>query len=309
MSSPSPVVVITGVSSGIGRATAERFTSLGCQVFGTVRNVAQAQAMAGVELVAMDVRDEASVNRAIHAVIAKAGRIDVLVNNAGVSVVGAVEETSIQEAVALIDTNVLGILRTVKAALPFMRAHRAGKVINISSVLGFLPAPYMGVYAASKHAVEGLSESLDHEVRQFGIRVMVVEPSFTRTQLGSNSPLTEVAIADYATERELVWKAVNRSIETGAGPETVVDAIVAAATGPWRMRRTPRGMASLLSKLRRFMPFGPVDASLRKAFGLRSDQPARRPEQPMGTLSANGACVRPPACFKRPVPTTRCPAR
>ena len=269
MSSKSPVVVITGVSSGIGRAAAERFKSLGYQVFGTVRNISNTQPISGVELVAMDVRDEDSVNRAIGAVATKAGRIDVLVNNAGISVVGAVEETSIQEAVALLDTNVLGIMRTVKAALPYMRAKRAGKVINISSVLGFLPAPYMGVYSASKHAVEGLSESLDHEVRQFGIRVMVVEPSFTRTALGSNSPLTEGAIADYAKERDLVWKAVNKSIETGPGPDKVVDAIVAAATKPWQMRHTPKGMASLLSKLRRFMPFGPVDASLRKSFGLR----------------------------------------
>lgn len=269
MSNKPTVIVITGVSSGIGRATAERFKSLGYQVFGTVRNASNHQPIVGVELVAMDVRNEDSVNRAISAIAAKTGRIDVLVNNAGVSVVGAVEETSIQEAMALLDTNVLGIMRTVKATLPYMRAKRAGKVINISSVLGFLPAPYMGVYSASKHAVEGLSESLDHEVRQFGIRVTVVEPSFTRTQLGSNSPIAEAAIGDYTPERDQAWKAVNKSIEKGPGPEGVVDAIVAAATGPWQMRRTPRGMASLLSKLRRFMPFGPVDASLRKSFGLR----------------------------------------
>jgi NAD(P)-dependent dehydrogenase (short-subunit alcohol dehydrogenase family) len=117
--------------------------------------------------------------------------------------------------------------------------------------------------------VEGLSESLDHEVRQFGIRVVVIEPSFTRTQLGSNSPLMVQPVADYAMERQQAWLAVNKSIETGPGPEGVVDAIVAAATGPWQMRRTPKGMASLRRKLRRFMPFGPVDASLRKSFGLR----------------------------------------
>lgn len=269
MRDKSPVVMITGVSSGIGRATAERFQALGYQVFGTVRHPAQAQPMAGVTLLSMDVRDEDSVQAAIREVIARSQRIDVLVNNAGISVVGAVEETSLDEAVALLDTNVLGILRTVKAALPHMRGRRAGRIINIGSVLGFLPAPYMGVYSAAKHAVEGLSESLDHEVRQFGIRVVVIEPAFTRTQLGSNSPLTVQAIADYATERQQVWQAVNKNIATGPGPEGVVDAIVAAATGPWRMRRTPKGMASLLSKLRRFMPFGPVDASLRKSFGLR----------------------------------------
>lgn len=269
MSDQSPVVLITGVSSGIGRATAKRFQYLGYQVFGTVRNAAQAQPIAGVTLLSMDVREEASVQAAMREVIARALRIDVLVNNAGVSLLGAVEETSLDEAMTLLDTNVLGILRTVKAALPHMRGQRAGRIVNIGSVLGFLPAPYMGAYSAAKHAVEGLSESLDHEVRQFGIRVVVIEPSFTRTQLGSNSPRTAQAIADYATERQLASQAVTQSIETGPGPKGVVDAIVAAATGPWQMRRTPKGKASLLSTLRRYMPFGPIDASLRKSFGLR----------------------------------------
>jgi NAD(P)-dependent dehydrogenase (short-subunit alcohol dehydrogenase family) len=265
----SPVVVITGVSSGIGRATAEKFSSLGYQVFGTVRKVASTPPIPGVVLVPMDVRDGVSVDAAIQSVMDSTGRIDILINNAGVSVVGAIEETSIEEAVALMDTNVLGIMRCVKATLPHMRAKRAGRIVNVSSVLGFLPAPYMGVYAASKHAVEGLSESLDHEVRQFGIRVSLVEPAFTKTSLGANSPLISAAITDYAKERGAVGKAINKSFETGPGPEGVVHAIVEAATQSWKMRRTPKGVASLLSKLRRFMPFGPVDASLRKSFGLR----------------------------------------
>lgn len=269
MKQVSSVVVVTGVSSGIGRVTAEKFASLGFRVFGTVRQMEKTQPITGVELIAMDVRENVSVQRGIQTIIEKAGQIDILVNNAGVSVVGAVEETSLEEALALFDTNVMGILRTVKATVPYMRVKRSGQIINISSVLGFLPAPYMGVYAASKHAVEGLSESLDHEVRQFGIRVMLVEPAFTRTNLGSNSPQTHGAIGDYANEREKVWKAVNKSIETGPGPDSVADVIVKAATEPWKMRRTPKGIASLLSMLRRFMPAGPVDSSLRKSFGLK----------------------------------------
>jgi NAD(P)-dependent dehydrogenase (short-subunit alcohol dehydrogenase family) len=269
MSMSSPVVVVTGVSSGIGRATAEKFSSLGYRVFGTVRKVASTQPMQGVTLVPMDVRDGASVTHAIESVVAEAGRIDILVNNAGVSVIGAIEETSVEEALALLDTNVLGIMRTVKAALPHMREQRAGRIINVSSVLGFLPAPYMGVYAASKHAVEGLSESLDHEVRQFGIRIALVEPSFTRTNLGANSPQVGSFITDYAKERSQVSESIDKSFATGPGPERVVQAIVEAATQRWQMRRTPKGTATLLSKLRRFMPFGPVDASLRKSFGLR----------------------------------------
>ena len=112
--------------------------------------------MTGVELVEVDVSQNASVQQAIQLIIAQAGRIDVLVNNAGVSLLGAVEETTIAEAAWLFDTNVLGTLRTVQAVLPKMRTQGSGRIVNISSALGFLPAPYMGLYAASKHAVEGL---------------------------------------------------------------------------------------------------------------------------------------------------------
>ncbi|WP_156397836.1 oxidoreductase [Duganella sp. Root336D2] len=264
----STVVVVTGVSSGIGRATAEKLARRGCRVFGTVRDIAGASPLAGVELVEMDVRSDTSVKQAFQQIVARAGRIDVLVNNAGVTIVGAVEETSITEAGALFDTNLFGILRTAQAVLPQMRLQRSGRIVNVSSVLGFLPAPYMGFYAASKHAVEGLSESLDHEVRQFGIRVALVEPGFTKTNLDLNSPHTASSIADYDRERSLATQAVAASVSGAPEPDAVADTIVQAALGPWRMRRVPSGQASLLSKLRRFMPAGPVDAGLRKTFGL-----------------------------------------
>lgn len=266
--SKSKVVVVTGVSSGIGRATAEKFARHGCEVLGTVRSIAKAPPLQGVKLIEMDVRDDASVQRGIQTIIDQAGRIDVLVNNAGTALLGAVEETSISEAESLMDTNVLGPLRTIKATLPHMRTQRSGRIINVSSVLGFLPAPYMGLYAASKHAVEGLSESLDHELRQFGIRVVLVEPAFTKTNLDTNSPQVASVIAAYAAERGLVVQTIAKSISHAPEADGVADTIVDAAFGPWRMRRPPSGKASLLSKLRRFMPSGPVDASLRKEFGL-----------------------------------------
>lgn len=262
------IVVVTGVSSGIGRAAAQQFALRGCKVFGTVRSLAKAPPVPGVELVEMDVRDDASVHHAMQAIVARAGRIDVLVNNAGVMLVGAVEETTVEEAGALFDTNLFGILRTARAVLPHMRTQRSGRIVNVSSVLGFLPAPYMGLYAASKHAVEGLSETLDHEVRQFGIRVTLVEPSFTRTSLDANAPHAQSHLPAYERERGLSAAAVAGSVNAAPQPDGVAQAIVDAALGPWRMRRTPAGQASLLSKLRRFMPAGPVDASLRKSFGL-----------------------------------------
>ncbi|UJB19644.1 MULTISPECIES: oxidoreductase [Lysobacter] len=266
--SNSKVVLVTGVSSGIGRATAIRFSEQGCRVFGTVRNIAKAQPIPGVELIEMDIRDEASVKNAVQAVTAKADRIDVLVNNAGVTLLGSTEETSIAEAQLLFDTNILGVLRATQAVLPHMRKQRSGRIVNVSSVLGFLPAPYMSLYSASKHAVEGMSETLDHEVRQFGIRVTLVEPSFTRTNLDLNAPHVASRIPAYDEERHLVLRAVQKNVQDAPEPDGVARTIVEAALGGWRMRRTPAGQASLLSKLRRFMPAGPVDTTLRKAFGL-----------------------------------------
>jgi len=267
MSSPQ-VVFVTGVSSGIGRATAIQFAQRGCTVFGSVRDARKAEPIPGVALVEMDVRDANSVKRAVDTIAGKAGRIDVLVNNAGGTMVGSVEETSVAEAQTLFDTNVFGILRTIQAVLPHMRQQRSGRIINVSSVLGFLPAPYMALYSASKHAVEGLSESLDHEVRGFGIRVVLVEPSYTKTNFDLNAPQAAQQIGAYDADRDRVSKAVVVSVQKAPAPDGVATTIVDAAMGSWAMRRTPKGEASLLRKLRRFMPAGPVDASLRKNFGL-----------------------------------------
>lgn len=266
--SNSKVVLITGVSSGIGRSTAMKFATQGCRVFGTVRNMGNAQAIPGVALIEMDIRDEASIERSIQAVIAQAKRIDVLVNSAGVTLLGATEETSIAEAQTLFDTNLFGLLRTIKAVLPHMRVQRSGRIVNVSSVLGFLPAPYMALYSASKHAVEGLSETLDHEVRQFGIRVALVEPSFTRTSLDLNAPQAASRIPDYGKELGVVSQAIRKNVQKAPEPDGVATTIVDAALGAWKMRHTPKGEASLLAKLRRFMPAGPVEKGLRKAFGL-----------------------------------------
>lgn len=268
MSDKSKVVVVTGVSSGIGRATAEMFFKKGCEVFGTVRCLEKAQPIPGVKLVEMDIRDENSVKHGIESIASQAKRIDVLVNSAGVTLLGATEETSVAEAQALFDTNVWGLLRTIKAVLPLMREQRSGRIVNVSSVLGFLPAPYMGLYSASKHAVEGLSETLDHEVRKFGIRISLVEPSFTKTNMDANAPQTSESISDYDADRKVVSEAILKNVHKAPTPEGVASTLVSAALGKWQMRHTPKGEASLLKRLRRFMPFGPVDAGLRKSFGL-----------------------------------------
>lgn len=262
------VVLITGVSSGIGAATALALAGAGYRVFGGARSPAKLAPIPGVEIVALDVRDEAQVRAAVAQIEEAAGSIDIVINNAGVSLVGPVEATSVAEARALFDTNVFGVLNVVQAVLPGMRQRQAGLIVNISSVLGFLPAPFMGLYASSKHALEGLSETLDHEVRDFGIRVMLVEPSFTNTKLDTNAARTSTQIAAYAEALDRSTRAVQDQVESAPSPESVAAAIVKALQAPHRLRQPADKRAKLLSTLRRFAPAKQVDKSLRGAFGL-----------------------------------------
>lgn len=216
MMATSKIVLVTGVSSGIGRVVAEQFARRGCEVFGTVRNLSTATPLPGVTLIEMDVRNNDSVRYAIAEIVNRTGRIDVLVNNAGVNMIGAVEETGIAEAMSLFETNLFGVMRTLQAVLPHMRKQRSGRIVNVSSVLGFLPAPYMGLYSASKHAIEGLSETLDHEVRQFGVRVTLVAPAYTKTSLETNSPRAKSTLTAYDRERNVVAAAVARATRVKA---------------------------------------------------------------------------------------------
>jgi short-subunit dehydrogenase len=126
----------------------------------------------------------------------------------------------------------------------------------------------MGLYSASKHAIEGLSESLDHELRQFGLHVTLVEPAYAKTSLEANSPVAKVTLTAYDRERNAAAASVTRDINNAPAPDQVAATIVEAALGKWQMRITPPGQATLLRRLRRFLPAAPVDASLRKQFGL-----------------------------------------
>src|SRR5439155_16184086 len=161
--------LVTGVSSGIGQEIAQLLAERGARVFGTVRDPQSANPIRGVEIVRMEVTDDSSVSEAVQSIVQKVGPIQGLVNNAGYTITGALEETSIEEARQLFETNFFGVLRVTNAVLPTMRQAGSGRIVNISSVVGFLPAPYMGIYTASKHDLEGYTETLDHEVRQFGV--------------------------------------------------------------------------------------------------------------------------------------------
>ena len=261
---------MTGVSSGIGRATAGLLAREGFRVFATVRKDAGADAsLANVAVVRLDVRDEESVRACVRTVLDRAGKIDGLVNNAGYALIGAAEETGLQEAVELFETNFFGALRMIQAVLPAMRDQRSGRIVNIGSVAGFLPSPYMGIYAASKHALEGYSESLDHEVRQFGIRVSVVEPGFTRTELDRNSRSAGQPLAAYAAERDRVREAVRASIAGGDDPARVASVVREALTSRSPRLRYPAGrQARVLTLLRKLAPAHALDRGIRKQFGI-----------------------------------------
>jgi NAD(P)-dependent dehydrogenase (short-subunit alcohol dehydrogenase family) len=265
------VAIVTGVSSGIGRETATLLARRGYRVFGTVRPTSAVTELPGVETVPLDVRDDQAPADLTRHVLASAGRIDVLVNNAGYAVAGSAEETSVLQARAQFETNFFGVVRMTQAVLPSMRARRAGRIVNVSSVLGLVPAPFLSVYAASKHAVEGYSESLDHEVRPFGVRVSLVEPGFTRTKLGANLELADTPLGAYAPRRARVLDVVARAVASGSSPRTVAEAVVRAATAPSpRLRYVVGREARLLSVLRRLLPAGAFDRGLRRQFQLDS---------------------------------------
>src|SRR2546426_3120908 len=260
--------LVTGVTSGIGREIAQLLAERGARVFGTVRNPHTASSIRGVELVRMDVTDGASVKAAIHSIEQKVGPVQLLVNNAGYSFMGALEETSIEEARQQFETNLFGVLRVTNSVLPGMRQQGYGRIVNISSVLGFLPAPYMGIYVASKHAVEGYTETLDHEVRRFGVRALLVEPAQTKTNIRGNSKFAKVALDVYADERKRLTDVVQQSIEHGDDPRIVAEAVYQALTAKSPRLRYPVGKGIAFSRLRRFVPAGMFDKSFRKQFQL-----------------------------------------
>ena len=278
MEQRSPVVLISGVSSGIGLAVARAFAARGFEVFGTSRNPHRTEPIPGVELVQLDVTDTASVTQAVSMIVQRAGRIDILVNNAGFGVIGAAEESSVAQAQQLFDTNLFGLVRVTREVLPYLRAQGSGRIINISSVLGFLPAPYGALYAASKHAVEGYSESLDHETREFGVRVSVVEPAYTSTSFDANAADADSPIDSYASTREHVREVLAGAVHLGDDPAVVAQVVLRAATSPKHKMRYPAGpLARRLSLLRRFAPAALMDKGIRKANKLTA-APKRQTE-------------------------------
>ncbi len=262
------VAIVTGASTGIGAATAQALHAAGYRVFGTYRKL-PASRVPGVEYLVLDVTSDESVKALVAQVLDQAGRIDLLVNNAGVGLIAGAEESSLEQAKSVFEVNLFGLIRVTKAVLPIMRRQRAGRIVNISSVMGLIPAPFMALYGASKHAVEGYSESLDHEVRSSGIRVVLVEPAYTRTSFEGNVYQADQQLEVYQPARSNAEAVMRDAMKVADSPELVADAVVKASTAANPQRRYTAGRAARqISLLRRFVPAAAFDKSLRKQMRL-----------------------------------------
>jgi len=262
-----PVAIVTGASGGIGAATARALHAVGYRVFGTYRRPPARSP--GIDYVACDVTSDESVKAAVGEVVAKTGRIDLLVNNAGVGLIAGAEESSLEQVKSLFDVNVFGVIRVTNAVLPTMRRQRSGRIVNLSSVMGFIPAPFMALYAASKHALEGYSESLDHEIRGSGIRVVLVEPAYTRTSFEGNVYRADQPLEAYQPARSNAEGVMRDAMKVADSPELVASAVVKVSTDAKPRRRYAAGRtARQVSLLRRFVPESAFDRSLRKQMRL-----------------------------------------
>lgn len=202
-------------------------------------------------------------------VLARTDRIDVLVNNAGLGLFGGAEESSAEQVQHLFDVNLFGVIRVVNAVLPSMRAQRQGRIINMSSALGYVPAPFSAHYAGTKFALEGYSESLDHEVRAFGIRVSLIEPGTVKGNFDQSALDPDRKIVDYDAGRAWVHGFLEKALRTAVTPEEVAEAVLQAAMSPRRRLRHPVGkVAKQISLLRRLVPARMFDKLLRQQFGL-----------------------------------------
>lgn len=246
-------VIVTGAGTGIGQATARRLEAGGWRVFATLRR--PDPNVHGPDALALDVTDDESVAAAVAAVLERTGRIDAVVNNAGVDMLGAVEETSANEALALFQTNFFGVHRMVRAVLPAMRASGGGHVVTIGSIAGFLPMPFDAFYSASKHALEGYIETLTFEVAPFGIRCVLIEPGFIKTELSGKRREVADRLDAYAKGRAKVRSGFEASIRGGLSSDQVAKVVEQALMdGSPTLRQRVGVDAHALAFMRRFMP-------------------------------------------------------
>lgn len=282
----SEAALVTGCSSGIGRAVALALRASGRPVYATARRVGSLRELAdgGMTTLALDVTDEASMQAAVARVEADHGAVGVLVNNAGYALQGPVETTPMSAARAQFETNVFGVVRLTQLALPGMRGQRWGRVVNLSSMGGRFTFPGGGFYHASKHAVEALSDALRYEVSPFGVGVVLVEPGPVRTAFGDTAvgtldepPVVDDAYAGFRVELASRYARAydGRRSSLSSTPEQVARVIVrAVGSHRPRARYVVGPVARTLVGLRRFAPASAFDAVIRATFPVPSASPS-----------------------------------
>lgn len=256
------VVLVTGASSGIGKATAEYLSKQGFKVYGTSRKASfdnQEVYCSGsgfLKMIPLDVCSEESIKAAVDYIVKKEGTIGILINNAGFGIAGSVEDTTYEEAYSQFDTNFFGMHRMCRAVLPAMRSKRKGLIINISSVAGFIAIPYQSMYSACKYAVEAMTEALRMEVKPFGINTAMVEPGDTKTGFtGSRQYVKASADSPYKDNFIKAIRAMEKDEASGPEPDMVVRAvarIISSSNPPVRI--TPGFQYKLFALANRLVP-------------------------------------------------------
>ncbi len=251
------VVLITGASSGFGKITAELLAKTGYRVFGTSRRPETAQ-VAGVTMLPLDVRNADSLRACVQAVKDQAGRVDVLINNAGyIGPAAACEEMDIAQLRAVFETNFFGMVQITNAVLPLMREQGGGIIINLSSAGGIVGSPFFAAYMSSKHAVEGYTESLYYEVKPFGIHAVLIEPGFFKTNIQNTIQGPDHPLEAYADQREATRRCDHYCIDHGRDPWWVAMMISRILDDPAPRLRYPVGLdAQVMVALKRWLPFG-----------------------------------------------------
>lgn len=262
------VVLITGASSGIGQITGSLLAKNGYTVFGTSRQPDKID-LNGYKILKLDVNSEDSVNDCIQKIMDHTGRIDILINNAGYELVGALEETLIHEAKSQFETNFFGVARMVKAVLPIMRKQRSGQIINIGSLTGLLALPFCGYYSASKYALEGFTEALRFEVKSFNIKISIVDPSYFKTNLAKSAQTSSDSISDYSRMRLQAFSFFKKGDQSGEDPFIVAETIqTIIKSGTPKLRYRVGKNARWIPRMRAMMPAAMYEFTGRRAFGL-----------------------------------------
>lgn len=266
-----PVALITGASSGFGELTCRKLTARGWQVYGVARRTERLASLEGVTTFAMDVTDDASMQAGVHRVLETAGRVDVLINNAGYGSFGALEDVPISEARRQFEVNVFGAARLIQLVTPSMRAAGRGRIINVTSVAADIYQPLAGWYHATKAALERLSDCLRLELHPHGIQVVLVEPGPVHTEWtdGAHASLREMSSdGAYAKQADSVTKVLNAMVRPpfAATVDAVANTMVKAATVAKPKTRYPVGPVSGLAMgITRVFPDRLVDALTRLA--------------------------------------------